>query len=57
MQDPEAQWQECDADGCGMVLFDEFCQWAIRKNLDLEDDLSSTSSQAEEDVKTVIRER
>ena len=57
MQDPEAQWQECDADGCGMVLFDEFCQWAIRKNLDLEDDLSTSSSQAEEDVKTVIRER
>lgn len=38
MTDPEQQWRECDADGKGMVLFDEFCNWAIRKNLDLDDD-------------------
>ena len=38
MSNPEAQWNECDANGGGMVLFDEFCQWAIRKHLDLDDD-------------------
>lgn len=38
MSDPQAQWSECDSDGKGMVLFDEFAQWAINKNLDLDDD-------------------
>lgn len=38
MSDPAAQWKECDKDGGGMVLFDEFCEWAIRKSLDLDDD-------------------
>ena len=27
-----------DKDGGGMVLFVEFCDWAIKKNLDIEDD-------------------
>ena len=35
---PEAEFQKIDANGGGQVLFDEFCEWAIRKNLDLEDD-------------------
>jgi hypothetical protein len=38
MSDPAARWKECDADGKGMVLFDEFSAWAIQKSLDLEDD-------------------
>ncbi|CAB9514451.1 EFh [Seminavis robusta] len=38
LSDPKAQWKECDKDGGGMVLFAEFCDWAIKKNLDLEDD-------------------
>ena len=38
MTDPEAQWKQCDADGAGKVLFDEFCDWSIKRNLDLEDD-------------------
>jgi hypothetical protein len=38
MTDPEARWRECDADGKGMVLFNEFSDWAIKKSLDLEDD-------------------
>ena len=38
MSEPEQQWNECDRDGAGMVLFDEFCNWAIQKNLDLDDD-------------------
>lgn len=38
MSRPEEQWKECDSDGHGMVLFDEFCNWSIRKGLDLDDD-------------------
>jgi Ca2+-binding EF-hand superfamily protein len=38
MSDPEAQWKECDKDGAGMVLFAEFCDWAIKMNLDVEGD-------------------
>ena len=38
MSDPAAQWAECDSNGGGKILFDEFCEWAIKKSLDLEDD-------------------
>ncbi len=38
MSHPQARWAECDRDGGGFVLFIEFCDWAIKKNLDLEDD-------------------
>jgi len=37
MSDPDKQWKECDRNQGGMILFDEFCIWAIKKNLDLED--------------------
>ena len=36
--DMEASFKEIDTNGGGSILFDEFCQWAIKKNLDLEDD-------------------
>ena len=38
MSNPERQWRKCDKNGAGMVLFDEFCEWAIKNNLDLDDD-------------------
>ena len=38
IKDPEATFKEIDSDGHGMILFDEFCEWAYRHNLDLEDD-------------------
>lgn len=38
MSDPKQLWKEADADGAGQVLFAEFVEWAISKNLDLEDD-------------------
>ncbi len=38
MRDPKQTWNEVDRNGGGKVLFNEFCDWAIRKNLDLEDD-------------------
>ena len=38
MSNPDKMWKECDRDGGGMVLFIEFCDWAVKKHLDLEDD-------------------
>jgi len=38
MTNPQRQWAQCDADNGGMVLFDEFANWAIAKSLDLDDD-------------------
>ncbi len=38
MSDPTLTWKEIDLNAGGKILFDEFCQWAILKNLDLEDD-------------------
>ena len=38
MSNPEKSFREADKDGGGMILFIEFCDWAIKKSLDLEDD-------------------
>jgi Ca2+-binding EF-hand superfamily protein len=38
VSDPEATFKEIDKNGGGQILFDEFCHWAIKKNLDLEND-------------------
>lgn len=36
--DIEGEFAKIDKNGGGIILFDEFCEWAIAKNLDLEDD-------------------
>jgi len=36
--DPVAAFREIDVNGQGMILFDEFANWAISNSLDLEDD-------------------
>lgn len=36
--DAEEEFKKIDTNGGGFILFDEFCKWAITKNLDLEDD-------------------
>lgn len=36
--DAEEEFKSIDANKGGFILFDEFCKWAITKNLDLEDD-------------------
>ena len=38
MSQPEERFKEADKNGGGMLLFDEFSSWAIKKGLDLEDD-------------------
>jgi hypothetical protein len=36
--DPEAEFKKIDSNNSGSIMFDEFCEFAIQKNLDLEDD-------------------
>ena len=38
MSNPEKQWKAADKDGSGQILFTEFSDWAIKRNLDLDDD-------------------
>ena len=38
ISDIEEEFKKIDTNGGGTILFDEFCAWAIQKNLDLEDD-------------------
>ena len=38
VEDPEATFKEVDANGGGQILFQEFSDWAIAKNMDLLDD-------------------
>lgn len=38
IEDAEKAFKEIDTNNGGSILFDEFCNWAIKKNLDLEDD-------------------
>lgn len=35
---PEEEFAKIDTNGGGIILFDEFCDWSIKKKLDLEDD-------------------
>jgi hypothetical protein len=36
--DPVVIFNQIDRDGAGMVLFEEFCDYAVRHSLDLPDD-------------------
>lgn len=38
IDDPEAEFNQIDTNGGGVILFEEFCSWAISKSLDIEDD-------------------
>jgi Ca2+-binding EF-hand superfamily protein len=38
VSNPEAEFKAIDKNGGGVVLFDEFADWALKKQLDLEDD-------------------
>ncbi len=39
VEDPEKEFKEIDKNGGGSIMFDEFCHYAIKKNLDLDDDV------------------
>ena len=38
LNDLEEEFNSIDKNGGGIILFDEFCDWAINKSLDLEVD-------------------
>ena len=38
ISDPEAEFKKIDTNNSGSIMFEEFCEFAIHKNLDLEDD-------------------
>jgi Ca2+-binding EF-hand superfamily protein len=38
ISDPEAEFKKIDNNKGGVILFEEFCDYAIKKSLDLEDD-------------------
>lgn len=38
IKDPQAEFHKIDTNKGGVIMFDEFCQYAIDKSLDLEDD-------------------
>ena len=38
ISDPAAEFKKIDVNNSGSIMFDEFCDYAIQKNLDLEDD-------------------
>jgi Ca2+-binding EF-hand superfamily protein len=38
IEDPKKTFKEIDTNNGGEILFDDFCHFAIKKNLDLEND-------------------
>ena len=38
IENPEAEFKKIDKNGGGVIMFAEFCEYAIHKDLDLEDD-------------------
>ena len=48
IEDMEAEFDGIDSNEGGMILFQEFCNWAFSKNFDLEDDIDIESEDAEE---------
>ena len=38
LDNPEIEFRMTDVNGGGIILFDEFCDWSCKKNLDLDDD-------------------
>ena len=41
IEDMESEFDGIDSNEGGMILFQEFCNWAFSKNFDLEDDIDS----------------
>jgi hypothetical protein len=44
---------QIDTNGGGQILFSEFVDWALEKNLDLEDDVDSQVIQVVDDGKQI----
>ena len=50
IEDIEAEFDAIDTNGGGMILFQEFTNWAFSKNFDLEDDIDSQADEEEEEA-------
>lgn len=37
IDDPVAEFKEIDKDDGGTIAFDEFCDWCVHKNLDIDE--------------------
>jgi len=49
IEDMEAEFDSIDTNEGGMILFQEFTNWAFSKNFDLEDDIDSQAEDEDED--------
>ena len=54
MTNPQETWKEVDRNKGGKLLFDEFCDWAICKNLDLDDDDNDDEDKDEDESSSEI---
>ena len=44
----EAEFEKIDKNGGGQILFSEFVDWALERNLDIEDDV-------DEDIEDLVK--
>jgi Ca2+-binding EF-hand superfamily protein len=60
IENPSEEFDRMDADKQGTITFDEFCDWSIKRNLDLDDDgencLAITQTPVESGVATPATE-
>merc|ERR1740123_890871 len=47
VEDPAATFAEIDQNGGGQILFEEFCEWALKKGLDYDSSLDAGDATAE----------
>ena len=50
LTDPWEDFRAIDTDGSGSITFDEFCDWSVHKNLDLDGPDDSEGGEAEEEI-------
>lgn len=53
IEDPETAFHAIDTDQGGFILFDEFCEWAIKHKVSLEDSVAGEES-SEQDENAVL---
>ena len=57
LKDPWADFRAIDDDGSGSISFDEFCDWAIKKNLDLDNvevSATVTPDSSEDELEEIV---
>ena len=54
IEDLDAEFDAIDTNSGGQILFTEFVDWALAKNLDIEDDDDQSDDHDDESVKNMI---